>query len=121
MWRIEKEFTFEASHQLLHHEGKCRRLHGHSWTGRLVCESNEIQTSGSSKGMVIDFGDLKKVIQPILEKYLDHWHLNETTNLENPTAEEIARWIFNKVKPDLPRLAAVIIDETCTSRVEYRP
>lgn len=120
-WKLEKEFRFEASHQLPHHQGNCKRLHGHSWSGRLICEASALQESGASKGMAIDFSDMKKAIQPLLENHLDHWHLNESLGLENPTAEIIAQWIFNKVKPQLPMLTAVIIDETCTSRVEYRP
>lgn len=121
MWAVEKEFRFEASHQLPRHAGKCNRLHGHSWVGRMICESESLQTSGSQSGMVMDFSEMKEAITPILEKYLDHWHLNETTSLENPTAEELARWIYHKVKPALPKLVAVAIDETCTSRAVYRP
>ncbi|MDB5036916.1 MAG: 6-carboxy-5,6,7,8-tetrahydropterin synthase [Bacteriovoracaceae bacterium] len=120
-WRLEKEFRFEASHQLPNHQGKCSRLHGHSWTGRLVCEANRLQESGSSSGMVVDFDLMTKIIQPLLEKYLDHWHLNESLKMESPTSEMISRWIFEKVKPDLPELTAVIVDETCKSRCEYRP
>lgn len=121
MWRLEKEFRFEASHQLPYHEGKCRRLHGHSWKGRIVCEGAELQTSGSSRGMLLDYSDMKEAITPLLEKYLDHWHLNETLGLENPTAEEVARWIFLKLKPQLSTLTSIVIEETCTSRCEYRP
>lgn len=121
MWRLEKEFRFEASHSLPYHEGKCRRLHGHSWRGRLICEGSELQASGSSRGMLVDYGTMSKAIKPLLENFLDHWHLNESLKIENPTAEEIARWIYLKVKPELPALVSVIIDETCTSRCEYRP
>lgn len=119
-WRLEKEFRFEASHQLPFHEGKCQRLHGHSWIGRLICEGNQLQETGSQKGMLVDYAEMKKAIQPLVENHLDHWHLNESLKMENPTAEEIARWIFKRVKAQLPQLTAVIIDETCTSRCEYR-
>jgi len=120
-WRLEKEFRFEASHQLPHHDGKCRRLHGHSWVGRLVCEGAELQTSGPKQGMLMDFSEMKSVIQPLLENHLDHWHLNETLKMESPTSEEVARWIFQQIKPKMPQLKSVIIEETCTSRCEYRP
>lgn len=120
-WKLEKEFRFEASHQLPHHEGKCRRLHGHSWVGRLVCEGNELKTTGPDRGMLVDFYDMKKAIQPLLEEYLDHWHLNDSLKLENPTTEEVARWIFDRAKPKLPSLASIILEETCTARCEYRP
>lgn len=121
MWKLEKEFSFEAAHQLPHHDGKCKRLHGHSFKGRLICEGPELQPKGPQQGMLLDYAEMKRVIKPLLETYLDHHHLNETLKIESPTAEEIARWIFQRVKPTLPQLTAVIIDETCTSRCEYRP
>ncbi len=120
-WRLEKEFRFEASHQLPHHDGKCQRLHGHSWVGRLVCEGTSLHASGPKKGMLMDFSDMKKAIHSLVEEYLDHWHLNDSLKMESPTSEEVARWIYNQVKPRLPQLTAVILEETCTSRCEYRP
>lgn len=120
MFRLEKEFRFEASHQLPHHSGKCARLHGHSWVGRISVEGEELQRDGSSAGMLADFGDLKAAVAPLLESYLDHFHLNDTLALENPTSEEIARWVYRRLKPSLPGLVSVIIEETCTSRAEYR-
>lgn len=119
MFRLEKLIRFEASHQLPHHDGKCRRLHGHSFVGHLLLEDYELITQGPKQGMVIDYGDIKKAVQPLLDDYLDHHHLNDI--LENPTSEELARWIFNKLKPLLPLLVAVVIEETCTSKAEYRP
>lgn len=121
MFRLEKQFRFEASHQLPNHDGKCARLHGHSWIGRLVVEGEELQTLKTKEGMLIDYGDLKKVIDPIVEEYLDHHHLNESLEMASPTSEKIAQWIFYRVKPQLPMLVAVVIEETCTSRCEFRP
>lgn len=121
MWRIEKEFTFEAAHQLPHHDGKCKRLHGHSFRGRLICEGHELRNQGPKQGMLVDYADLKAAIEPLMREYLDHHFLNETLKLESPTAEEIARWIYDRVKTQLPAITAVAIDETCTSRCEYRP
>lgn len=121
MFRLEKTFCFEASHQLLNHDGKCQRLHGHSWTGALIVEGSDLIQSGPKGGMLIDFVDLSAVIKPLVETCLDHWHLNDSTGLENPTSEELARWIYNKVSPLLPLLVAVRIEETCTSACEYRP
>jgi len=120
-WRLEKEFRFEASHQLPYHDGKCKRLHGHSWAGRLVCEADELQETGPQRGMVVDFGRMKNAINDLLENYLDHWHLNESLKIENPTSEVVAKWIYEKVKPQLPELSSVIIDETCTCRCIYSP
>ena len=118
---LTKSFRFEASHRLPNHDGKCRRLHGHSWKGTVVIEAPETISSGPKTGMVMDYSDISAILDPLVEDYLDHYHLNDSLSLVNPTSEEIARWICNQLKPDLPALAAVIIEETCTSSCEYRP
>ncbi|GBL15195.1 6-carboxy-5,6,7,8-tetrahydropterin synthase [Microcystis aeruginosa NIES-1211] len=121
-WIIYKEFRFEAAHHLPHYEGKCRRLHGHSWLGRVYVKSNHLQPQGSQQGMVMDFGEIKQYLQPLLDNFLDHHYLNETTGLENPTSEELSRWIYEKLaKAGLPNLHAVEICETCTSGCTYYP
>lgn len=120
-WLIFKEFRFEAAHKLPHHDGKCRRLHGHSWVGRVYVKGNKLVKNGSKQGMLIDYGDLKRYLQPLLDNFLDHYYLNESTGLENPTSEAIAKWIFEKLEQaELPGLDAVEIRETCTSGCIYR-
>lgn len=124
MYTLRKQFKFEASHQLPNHDGKCRRLHGHSWVGYLIVEGEELHTdlgNGPKAGMLIDYGDIAKVIQPLVDLYLDHHHLNETTGLVNPTSEHLARWIYDRIIHQLPQLVAVEIQETCTSSCVYRP
>ena len=115
--RIARSFTFEAAHRLpaLPPGHKCERLHGHSFRVELVCEG-EIDPK---TGWLIDFAEIKRVFAPFLER-LDHRYLNEIDGLENPTAENIARWIWTRVKPVLPLLHQVNVAETCTSRCEYR-
>ena len=61
-WLIYKEFRFEAAHRLPHHDGKCCRLHGHSWLGRVYVKGNQLIKDGSKQGMLLDYGDLKKYI-----------------------------------------------------------
>ena len=114
--RLVREFTFEAAHLLPNvPEGhKCRRLHGHSFRVELVCEG-EIDPH---TGWLIDFADIKLAFQPLRER-LDHHYLNEIEGLENPTAENIARWIWQRLEPVLPQLTQVNLAETCTSRCEY--
>ncbi len=121
MWTLEKEFSFEAAHRLPDHDGKCRRLHGHSFRGRLYLEDYELITQGPKQGMVVDFYDVSQAIKPLLEDKLDHWHLNQSTGLKNPTSEELARWIYEQLKEKLPQLVAVRVEETCTSACTYRP
>lgn len=121
MFTLSKTFRFEASHQLPRHGGKCGRLHGHSWVGKVYCQGQELHSTGSQAGMLIDYADIKAAVKPLLEDSLDHWHLNESTGLENPSSEEVARWIYDRLKPALPLLVAIEIQETCTSSCLYQP
>lgn len=113
---IFKEFTFEAAHRLPHvPEGhKCRRLHGHSFRVEIhVASAVDPQT-----GWVMDFADIGAAFKP-LYRMLDHNYLNEIAGLENPTSEEIARWIWDRLQPTLPGLSRVIVRETCTTGAVY--
>ncbi|WP_035799593.1 6-carboxytetrahydropterin synthase QueD [Crocosphaera chwakensis] len=120
-WTIYKEFRFEAAHRLPYHQGKCSRLHGHSWVGRVYVSCDRLQETGSQQGMVMDFGEISDYVDPLVENFLDHYYLNETTGLESPTSEAIAQWIFEKLESaQLPGLCMVEIRETCTSGAQYR-
>ena len=114
---IFKEFTFEAAHRLPNvPEGhKCARLHGHSFAVR-VCVKGDV---GDHSGWVVDFSDIKSAFAPIREE-LDHYYLNDIEGLENPTSENIARWIWQRLLPGLPLLYSIEIRETCTSGCIYR-
>jgi 6-pyruvoyltetrahydropterin/6-carboxytetrahydropterin synthase len=119
-WVIYKEFRFEAAHRLPNYDGKCSRLHGHSWVGRVYVKGDRLITTGSQQGMIIDYSKIWAYIEPLLDNYLDHYYLNETLELENPTSEMIAKWIFIKLEAaGLPGLYAVEIRETCTSGCKY--
>jgi 6-pyruvoyltetrahydropterin/6-carboxytetrahydropterin synthase len=114
--RLVKEFRFEAAHRLPHvPEGhKCARLHGHSF-------KVELSISGpvdESTGWFIDYAEVDRVWAPLYEQ-LDHRYLNEVEGLENPTSEILARWLWTRLKPNLPSLERVIVHETCDARCEY--
>jgi 6-pyruvoyltetrahydropterin/6-carboxytetrahydropterin synthase len=113
---IFKEFTFEAAHHLPHvPEGhKCARLHGHSFRVMIVVQGNP----GPQTGWVMDFGDIKSAFKPVLEQ-LDHFYLNDIQGLENPTSENLAIWIWDRLKPLLPELCRIEIRETCSSGCIY--
>lgn len=120
MYRLSKEFRFEASHQLLRHDGKCQRMHGHSWRGFLICEGNGLIQTGPKENMLVDYGDMGAAAKE-LEALLDHRHLNEIVGSDMPTSEYLARWCFFRVHqahPTLP-LTRVVIAETCTSECEF--
>ncbi|MEB3250212.1 MAG: 6-carboxytetrahydropterin synthase QueD [Merismopediaceae bacterium] len=120
MWLIYKEFRFEAAHRLPHHPGKCQRLHGHSWLGRVYLHSDRLIPAGEEQGMVMDFGRLQDYLTPLLEDYLDHYYLNETLGMESPTSEAIAEWIAQQLLArGLKELHSVEIRETCTSGTRY--
>ncbi|HIF73944.1 MAG TPA: 6-carboxytetrahydropterin synthase QueD [Porticoccaceae bacterium] len=115
--KIFKEFTFEAAHRLPNVPSghKCFRLHGHSFALRISVEGEV----GAESGWVIDFSDISNAFEPIL-KQLDHYYLNEIEGLENPTSENVARWIWERLQPGLPQLSEVEIRETCTSGCSYQ-
>lgn len=116
---IKKSFTFEAAHQLMRHDGKCARLHGHSYKMTLYFERESLDQTGSSTHMVFDFGKISEAVKPFIDEHLDHRFLNETLHTESPTAEFIAQYIFGYFHFTLPYLAAVEIDETCTASAMY--
>ncbi len=114
---LTKTFTFEAAHRLPQvPEGhKCARLHGHSFSVSVYVAGPVDENSG----WVVDFGDIKAAMAPVLDQ-LDHHYLNEVVGLENPTSENLARWIWRRLKPTLPGLSGVAVNETQTSRCLYR-
>jgi len=117
MMELRKTFQFEAAHRLprLPRPHKCRRLHGHSF-------KVEIAVAGECDpklGWVMDYADIAAAFKPIGQK-LDHRYLNEIRGLENPTSENVAVWIWRRLKPRLPQLKEVVVAETCTARCVYR-
>jgi 6-pyruvoyltetrahydropterin/6-carboxytetrahydropterin synthase len=119
MWVLRKEFGFEAAHHLPQHDGKCRRVHGHSWRGEIEVVGHALEQTGPKAGMVIDYGELSDAIARLLDDVLDHHDLNQTTGLINPTSEEIARFVFRHLARRVPGLRAITIHETCTSACRY--
>jgi 6-pyruvoyltetrahydropterin/6-carboxytetrahydropterin synthase len=115
--KIFKRFTIEAAHRLPHlPDGhKCKRLHGHSF-------AIEIHVEGPLKepeGWVMDFAEIGVAFQPLFDR-LDHNYLNKIKGLENPTSENLARWIWRELSPRLPALAEVVVHETCDGGCVYR-
>lgn len=141
---IEKEFRFEASHVLPKHEGKCARLHGHSWVLRVAVEG----PVDSENGFVVDYAKLKRCVNESLIDYIDHTHLGcgeaftrqdpefRVNNIRNepisffghnfyPSSENLVIAIARILQPLIPELKSNVVlhsislDETCTSRATY--
>ena len=106
---IRKSFTFEAAHVLPNHPGKCSRLHGHSYRLDVTLEG-PLQAEGPAAGMVEDFEAVSRVVKAAVIAELDHRSLNEL--IENPTAENIVRWVWGRLEPELPLLTELTLWET---------
>jgi 6-pyruvoyltetrahydropterin/6-carboxytetrahydropterin synthase len=110
-------YPIEAARRLpnLPQDHPCTRLHGHSFRV-------EVRVSGEvdeEAGWVMDFADVDRAFQPLLNQ-LDHRCLNDIEGLENPTSENLARWLWPRLKPDLPGLVEIRIWETHRSGCAYR-
>ena len=107
-----KQFSIEAAHWLPHvpADHKCRRMHGHSF-------QIQVHVRGPVDphlGWVMDFAEIKAAFAPV-EDEIDHRCLNDVEGLENPTSENLARWLWKRLLPALPLLSKIVVQETCTS------
>lgn len=109
---IAKDFYFEAGHSIPGH-AKCGDKHGHSYRVRVMCEG-EVQENG----MVIDFGDIKNIVNEKVISKLDHKYLNDIIGLENPTSENLCVWISRELVTELVGLSTIRVWETKDSYVE---
>ncbi|AJG40766.1 MULTISPECIES: 6-carboxytetrahydropterin synthase QueD [Thermotoga] len=114
---LVKKFSFEAAHNLVKYHGKCERLHGHTY--RLTVK---VEGPLNEEDMVMDFAELKKMVEDRVIKKLDHSYLNEL--FEQPTTERVAIWIWEQLSGPLRecgvRLVEIELWETETSGVVYR-
>ena len=101
----------DCAHYLPGHD-KCGSLHGHTYKIEVVIEGEK------TSGMVIDFSDLKRVVESRVLERLDHACANDL--MDNPTAEVLARWIWDELRPELPGLAEIELGETRDCSVVYR-
>lgn len=112
MMQIRKTFRFEAAHVLPFHNGKCARLHGHSY--RLeVSVYGPLREDGPDRGMVMDFGEIADIVKSDVCGRLDHQQLNDI--VENPTCERVLEWIAATLAKKLPNMCEVILWETDTA------
>ena len=127
MYRLHCERTIASSHQLEQHNGKCKNLHGHNFKVIVDIEALKLITGGSSDGMVMDFGDVKKVIDLYDHSHLNNFEINVNDNSFNfhtqPTAERLAHVIALEIyevsnNPYIDSIR-VRVYETDTQYAEY--
>lgn len=138
MHAIKKEFKFDAAHMLKNHFGKCKNLHGHTYTLVAYFEKTKLLENGSSYDMVIDFYNIKEFINPLIEK-LDHSFICDTqdefqVNLANKlinqgmkvykinnrtTSENLAKHFYKIIKQKFSSLAKIEIYETLGNSCSY--
>lgn len=123
MYEVSVDETFAAAHNLRNYYGKCENLHGHNYKVRVVMAGKELDDTG----LLYDFVHLKRVIQEVIGS-LDHKYLNELPPFDkiNPSAENIAWYIFDSSAQKLPKspngsvISSVTVWETDTSAATYR-
>jgi 6-pyruvoyltetrahydropterin/6-carboxytetrahydropterin synthase len=116
MFRLRIETEFDAAHKIVGYEGKCKNLHGHTWKVEVFILGKSLDKIG----ILIDYGVLKEKLRETTDN-LDHSYLNDKPAIGNPTSENIAKFIFEKIKklPDQVKLERVRIWESPRSWCEY--
>ncbi len=119
MYELTIKADFAASHRINGHAGKCKNLHGHTYKVEVVLRAAKLD----GLGMVVDFADVKRGLRRILER-LDHAHLNDIPPFDdvNPTAENIARHIYEEFSKTLKEasLVKVTVWESDSAGVTYK-
>jgi len=114
---LKRTFSFDAAHRLIHYHGKCEALHGHTYLLAVT-----LRGETDREGMILDFVELKAIVNEKVLSRLDHAYLNDL--LEQPTAEYIARWIWGELETPLARpncrLHEIEVWETASSSVILR-
>lgn len=116
MFELKQHFQIESARFLPHlpKEHPCSKMHGHSFKIVLTL----VGDLDPKIGWVVDYHEITKIMKPILDQ-LDHKVLNEVSGLENPTSELLAKWLFEKIRVNLPQLRCVSIMETSNTECRY--
>jgi 6-pyruvoyltetrahydropterin/6-carboxytetrahydropterin synthase len=116
MYELMAEDTFDAAHALRGYDGPCENLHGHTWKVQVFLSGKKL----NKLGLLEDFKSIKKTLKDLLAEF-DHGYLNELKQFknENPSSENIARFIFNAAKDKIPSLTKVTVWESATTCASY--
>ena len=124
MYEVSVDETFAAAHNLRNYKGKCENLPGHNYKVRITLAGTELD----STGLLYDFSQLKQAIQGVIRS-LDHIYLNEFPPFDvlNPSAENIARYLYEQTARQLPKAAngaaitSITVWESDVTAATYRP
>jgi len=132
MWYVTKQLDFCYGHRLMNYEGKCKFPHGHNALVEIVCKSDKLD----DRGMVVDFGDIKRVVKEFIDTNWDHKMLLRRDDPlveefqkrgdpvylfdENPTAETFAKHLYEMSKEKGLPVHEVRFYETPNSAAVYR-
>lgn len=97
MYFLKSEASFDSAHFLYGYDGKCSNIHGHRWKIEVTVKDLSLQSEGQTRGMIIDFGDLKKALKSMVDNF-DHALIYETGTLKNDTLECLLRDGFRLVE-----------------------
>lgn len=116
MYEIRVRGEFSAAHNLRGYLGKCEELHGHNWRVEVALSGKRLDKIG----MLMDFKEIKSRLNKVLDK-LDHKHLNALSYFKktNPTSENIARYIYDRLKLQAASLESVTVWESDSSSTTY--
>lgn len=116
MYEIKAQMYFSAAHHLLNYEGECENQHGHNWLVEAYVQGTELDKSN----ILIDYKVLKRHLKSVLD-LLDHKDINELPDFKgiSPSSETLAKYIYTKMKEQIPIISKVSIWETSTSCASY--
>ena len=137
MYYLKTSAAFDSAHFLAGYNGKCANIHGHRWTVEVKIKGDELQQSGEKRGMLIDFGDLKKAVKELADSF-DHALIYESGSLKGttisalkdenfrlievdfrPTAENFARHFYDILSGQGLVIKSVTVYETPDNCAEY--
>lgn len=111
---LSVDFHFSAAHRLPYYDGPCKRMHGHNYQLRVVIEGKP----NPKDGMIRDFDEIKRHVWESVLVSCDHHNLNDL--MDNPTAEHLIVWMWERLKPQLEGLKELRLWETPEYSVAYR-
>lgn len=137
MYRLKASASFDSAHFLKGYIGKCSNIHGHRWKLEAIFSGNELVSDGEKRGMLIDFGDIKKAVRSLADSF-DHALIIEKDSLKpktlealneegfrvieipfRPTAENLAKMFYEKIREQGLPVESVTVYETPENSAQY--